>query len=194
MFDAAVATPSKEAAPWLKRAATSPQLPALRCGVDAAGGLGEACLPQPHSPVGPQHVAQQLSLPAGPQPILIASSGCGSPGACGGFSPFAGLLPAAEPWAAAPSRPDDLAQLAVFSQAAAQREAERQLSLLQQLKDSITAGCDATASSCGSHPGASPMLARCNSLASQQQLSPPRRPGGPLLLPHCFVCRGGALW
>ena len=102
----------------------------------------------PVSPA-PQIVVRQLSLPSHPpSPLLLAGS----------TSPAA-AAPADELWAAVP--PATLAaQLAPSlpfyecSQVAARCEAERQLTLLQQLKASMAVGgSSAAASSCGSLSG-----------------------------------------
>ncbi len=102
----------------------------------------------PVSPA-PQIVVRQLSLPSHPpSPLLLAGS----------TSPVA-AAPAGELWAAVP--PATLAaQLAPSlpfyecSQVAARCEAERQLTLLQQLKASMAVGgSSAAASSCGSPSG-----------------------------------------
>ena len=138
----------------------------------------------------------------------LATGTCASPDTGCTFSPFA-MPPAAAPWHAAPtaaavapwhaaptaaavapwhaaaapvpSHPDQLLQMVHFSAGAAQREAERQLSLLQQLKCSIEASCCPIESSCNSRqaplqqqPGGG-----CSTLLSelQQQASPMRRAG-----------------
>ncbi len=113
-------------------------------------------------------VSRQLSLPGEPpSPLALGGHGNGTSaggGGGGGDAANAGSRElgawAADALCAVP--PAELAaQLAPSlpfyssSQAAAEREAERQLSLLQQLKSSIAAATQPSASSCGSPFGLS---------------------------------------
>jgi len=113
----------------------------------------------------------------------LPTGGCNSPDGSWCFSPFA-MLPPAAPWppaAGAPTHSDQLLQMAQFSACAAQREAERQLSLLQQLKCSLAASANPIESSCNSHHGALQQQRQGgDSLVSelQQQASPMPRTGG----------------
>ncbi|PRW39062.1 hypothetical protein C2E21_7102 [Chlorella sorokiniana] len=133
----------------------------------------------PVSPV-PRPLARQPSLPThSPSRFLLNAS-------------EAAASASEELWAAVP--PSTLAaQLAPSlpfyscSQVAAQCEAERQLTLLQQLKASMAVGGSTTASSCGSPTIAAGGWGRNSSMAQEMEQPPRWLPGTPLAVasPAC---------
>ena len=160
------------------RLPASPELPAF-------GGIAERWQ-LPHVAASPAPlqlpVARQLSLASQPPspPFAggssLSGSGCSS---MGGTSCGLGAMAAEQVWTAPPA--ELAAQLAPSlpfyscSQVAAQHEAERQLSLLQQLKASVATVCRPSVSGCGSPQ--QPAGGCATSLQFEMQ-SPSRLPGG----------------
>lgn len=200
-----------------ERPATASRLPAL-CGTSAQWQLPFPPVPNSAPPQLP--VSRQLALPADPPSPLGAgghnSGGLGGGSSHGGSGGEAaseggyglGASAAADPlWAVAP------AELAVqlapslplysSSQVAAEREAERQLSLLQQLKCSIAAATQPSASSCGSPFGRAGSSGGSLPVDIHQAASHPHLPGQleglsswqPCIPRHgfCMLCSGPCL-
>ena len=144
----------------LQRSSTSPQLALAAWGSEAVG-----------SPAAPPVPAwRQQSLPAQLPSMLPANDWCGGMGS---------LASPAELWTTSPS--ELAAQLPAAQlthlgcdEAHAQREAERQISLLQQLKVAIASSSTPAGSSCSS-----PRATRYASFGSVQSSLTPT-PAGPL--------------